>query len=115
MATLTRIDQYRQALLHILNEYCDILNRNSDTKTQLIINSDQTRYVMIDEGWQGIKRIHALIFDAEMRHHQIWLHHDGLDHGITDELVAAGVPKDCIVLAFHPPHIRPHTGYGVGR
>ena len=33
--------------------------------------------------------------------------------GITDELVAAGVPKDKIVLVFHPPEIREHTGYAV--
>ncbi|NEQ11433.1 MAG: XisI protein, partial [Moorea sp. SIO4E2] len=27
--------------------------------------------------------------------------------------VASGVPKDRIVLAFHPPEIREHTGYAI--
>jgi len=27
--------------------------------------------------------------------------------------VAGGVPKDHIVLAFHPPYLRQHTGYAV--
>jgi len=112
MATLTPIDQYRQTLQNILQTYCNTLNKNRTTTTQLIINQNQTRYLIIDEGWHNIKRIHDLIFDAEIRNQQIWLHHDGLDHGITDELVAAGIPKTSIVLAFHPPHIRPHTGYG---
>ncbi|MDB9495817.1 XisI protein [Spirulina major CS-329] len=114
MDTLIFVDQHRRVLLTILQEYCNILNRNSETSIQLIISQDQTRYLIIDEGWQGIQRIHNLIFDAEIRDQKIWLHHDGLDHGITDELVAEGVPKDCIVLAFHPPHIRKHTGYGTG-
>ncbi|MEM8640095.1 MAG: XisI protein [Cyanobacteria bacterium P01_G01_bin.54] len=113
MATLTRIDQYRQTLLNILQEYCDIFNRDSPTTSQIIISQNQTRYLIIDEGWDSIKRIHDLIFDAEIRHNKIWLHHDGLDHGITAELVDTGVPKDRIVLAFHPPHIRKHTGYGI--
>lgn len=113
MTTLTQTDRYYQTLFPILSEYCEIFNRDSDTKTQLIINSDQTRYLIIDEGWQGIERVHNLIFDAEIRNNKIWLHHDGLGHGITNELVAAGIAKDCIVLAFHPPHIRQHTGYGV--
>ncbi len=39
--------------------------------------------------------------------------YDGIEDGITDELVGAGVPKDRIVLAFHPPEIRQYTGYGV--
>jgi XisI protein len=34
-------------------------------------------------------------------------------HSITEELVAAGVPKDHIVLSFHPPHVRIHKGYGI--
>lgn len=118
MDTLTSIDQYRAALYQILEEYCAIFNQPSsdrldDTISKLIVSNDQTRYLIIDEGWIGNKRVHALIFDAEIRNDKIWLHHDGLDHGITDELIAAGVPKDHIVLAFHPPHVRSHTGYAV--
>ncbi|WP_445302123.1 element excision factor XisI family protein [Microcoleus sp. LAD1_D3] len=31
----------------------------------------------------------------------------------TGELVASGVPKDHIVLAFHPPEVRQPTGYAI--
>ncbi|MFM7425742.1 MAG: element excision factor XisI family protein, partial [Elainella sp.] len=41
------------------------------------------------------------------------IHYDGVEDGITQELIAAGIPKDQIVLAFHPPHLRQHTGYAV--
>jgi hypothetical protein len=103
-----------QTLYEILKSYREILNRQQDgTTTQLIVSNDHNRYLVIHEGWQGKKRVHALLFDAEIRNDKIWLHHDGLDHGITDELVAAGVPKDHIVLAFHPPQVREHTGYAV--
>ena len=112
MATLTHLDSYLAILNKILEDYCAILNQHQDsTTTTLITNNDNTRYLIITEGWNGVTRTHALIFDAEIRNQKIWLHHDGLDHGITDELVAAGVPKGQIVLAFHPPNIRPHTGY----
>jgi hypothetical protein len=114
MDTLTSIELSLNALQRILEEYCETLNRASNgSHCNLIISSDRTRYLIIDEGWIDQKRIHALIFDAEIRNNKIWLHHDGLDHGITDELVAAGVPKAQIVLAFHPPQVRPHTGYAI--
>ncbi|HBE18585.1 MAG TPA: hypothetical protein DEG17_19330 [Cyanobacteria bacterium UBA11149] len=45
-----------------------------------------------------------------MRNDKIWIHYDGIEDGITNELVAAGVPKERIVLAFHPPQVREHTG-----
>lgn len=38
---------------------------------------------------------------------------DDIEAGITDDLVAAGVPKYRIVLAFHPPRIRERKGYSV--
>ncbi|MGA1602909.1 MAG: XisI protein [Prochlorothrix sp.] len=101
-------------LEEILKEYLDMINNNLDsTSTRLFIDPAQHRYLVITEGWEGQKRIHSLIFDAEIRQDQIWLHHDGLDHGITPDLLEAGIPKDHIVLAFHPPHLRPHTGDGV--
>ena len=30
---------------------------------------------------------------------------------IADEWVAAGIPKEDIVLGFQPDYVRPHTGF----
>jgi hypothetical protein len=114
MDTRSALDQNCQILHQILQNYCEILNHVEDgTTSKIIVSDNHTRYLIITEGWSGKKRVHALVFDAEIRNDKIWLHHDGLDHGITPELVAAGVPKDSIVLAFHPPHVREHTGYAI--
>lgn len=114
METLNPVVQLSTVLHQILKEYCDILNRKTDWPTsRIIVSEDHTRYLVITEGWNEQTRIHSLIFDAELRNDKIWLHHDGLDHGITEDLHAAGVSKDQIVLAFHPPHIREHTGYAI--
>jgi hypothetical protein len=44
---------------------------------------------------------------------KLWIQRDGLEHGIARELVAAGVPKEHIVLAFRPLEFRRHTGYAL--
>ncbi|NET81518.1 MAG: XisI protein [Moorea sp. SIO1F2] len=119
METFTGVTNCSTALLQILKNYCNILNRHKNNPisntviSKIIVSDDKTRYLVIREGWNDTQRIHSLIFDAEIRNNKIWLHHDGLDHGITEELLAAGIPKEQIVLAFHPPHIRQHTGYGI--
>jgi hypothetical protein len=114
MDTRSGLSQDCQILYQILQNYCELIDRSEDgTTSKVIVSDDHTRYLIITEGWSNNKRIHALIFDAEIRNGKIWLHYDGLNHGITNELLAAGVPKDRIVLAFHPPHIREHTGYAV--
>ncbi|NEQ10871.1 MAG: XisI protein [Moorea sp. SIO4E2] len=50
---------------------------------------------------------------GSIRDGKIWIHYDGIEDGITDELVASGVPKDRIVMAFHPPEICEHSGYAI--
>lgn len=63
------------------------------------LNSQRSRRVELEENLQpqGSKPISLM----------------GLGADTKDELVAAGVPKDRIVLAFHPPQVREHTGYAL--
>jgi hypothetical protein len=52
------------------------------------------------------------VVHAEIRNDKIWIHYDGIEDGITDELVAAGVPERSalFLLSIHP-EVRKHTGY----
>jgi hypothetical protein len=43
--------------------------------------------------------------------HQIWIQRDGTEDGIANDLIAAGIPKRDIVIAFHPPELRAYTEY----
>jgi hypothetical protein len=45
---------------------------------------------------------------------KIWIQHDGTEIGIANQLVALGVPKSDIVLAFHSPFKRQFTEFAVG-
>ncbi|NJR63514.1 MAG: hypothetical protein HC769_34890 [Cyanobacteria bacterium CRU_2_1] len=47
-------------------------------------------------------RVHGCVVHAEIRNDKIWIHYDGIEDGITGELVAAGVPKNHIVLCSTP-------------
>lgn len=118
---MDKLDQYREILYKVLSQYTSLMSKPvSESSLQenfitsnLIVSEDRNHFMVINEGWEGKRRIHSLIFHAEFRKGKLWMHHDGIDRGITEELVAAGIPKDHIVLAFHPPHIRQHTGYAL--
>jgi XisI protein len=45
---------------------------------------------------------------------KIWIQYDGTEEGVANRLVAAGVPKDEIVLGFQSPFQRMHTDFAVG-
>lgn len=118
---MDRLDQYREILYRILSQYTPLMSKPAGAVAQqengisstVIVSEDRNHFMVINEGWDGKRRIHSLIFHAEIRGGKLWIHHDGIDRGITEELVIAGIPKDQIVLAFHPLHVRQHTGYAM--
>jgi XisI protein len=107
------LGQWRSALEKILQYYADIPYRYGEVSTYVVVSRDLNHYMLVQEGWEKNHRIHGTIVHAEIRNDKIWIHYDGIEDSITEELVATGVPKDHIVLAFHPPHIRVHTGYAI--
>jgi hypothetical protein len=110
---MDRIDQCRDILYQLLSENALLMNKPERITSAVIVSEDRNHFMVLNEGWEGKRRIHSLVFHAEIRNGKLWIHHDGIDHGITEDLVVAGIPKDSIVLAFHSPAIRSHTGYAV--
>lgn len=107
------LEQWRIILEKTLQYYADLPYRYGDVRTNVVVSRDQNQFFLIHEGWDGSKRIHGMVVHAEIRDRKIWVHYDGIEGSITADLVAAGVPKDHIVLAFHAPEVRAHTGYAV--
>lgn len=110
MDTLT---QWQALLEKTLQYYADLPYPYPDVQTYVVVSRDHNHFFLMHEGWQGNRRIHGMVVHAEIRDGKIWIHYDGIEGSITEDLVAAGVPKQNIVLAFHPPYVRAHTGYAV--
>lgn len=63
------------------------------------------------KGWDGDRRIHHLVIHLEIINGKVWVQADNTDLAIASELVRAGIPKNDIVLGFHPADVRPYTEY----
>ncbi|NEQ88781.1 MAG: XisI protein [Moorea sp. SIO2I5] len=84
---------------------------HGDIQSYAIADSLNNHFMLMVVGWDGKRRVHGCITHVQIIDGKIWIQRDGIEDGITEELVAAGVPKSDIVLGFHPPEVRPHTGY----
>jgi hypothetical protein len=56
---------------------------------------------------------HWAFIHVDIKDGKVWIQHNMTDQPIAEELVALGIPQDQIVLGFHPPYVRPHTGFAV--
>lgn len=63
-------------------------------------------YLVMAVGWDGAQRVHAPLLHADILDGKVWIQYDGTEAGIASELVAAGIPRSSIVLAFRPPSRR---------
>ncbi|GAB4276803.1 MAG: hypothetical protein Fur0025_02290 [Oscillatoriaceae cyanobacterium] len=110
---MDRLKQYSEIIEKILIQYTLIPYAYGEIKTEFIVDKNAQRYLLINVGWQDDIRIHGCLVYIEIIGDKIWIQYDGTEDGIATELVAAGIPKDQIVLGFHPAEVRPYTDYAV--
>ncbi len=110
---MDRLDRYRQMIRKVLSEYVQIRYANGDIQNEAVFDRDTDRYLIVSVGWQDVKRVHGVLVHLDIINDKVWIQRDGTEDGIAGELVAAGIPKDHIVLGFHPSDVRQHTEYAV--
>jgi hypothetical protein len=108
---MDRIEFYRQIICNVLSEYLDLRYANAEIQNEAIFDRENDRYMVVSVGWDGVKRVHGALIHIDIINGKIWIQRDGTENGVARELVAAGVPKDQIVLGFHTPDVRPLTEY----
>ena len=108
------MDTLRQAILNVIQDYLDYLD-NNDPETQLQIIADETNhhYFLFEIGWNGYRRIYGPIIHLNIIDNKIWIQHDGTEQGIATELLAQGIEKQQIVLAFKCLERRQITDFAV--
>lgn len=105
------LDTWRDALERILTAHTAVPYSNARAHTEAVFNRARDRYLLVDVGWRGAERIHGALAHVDITDGRIWIEYDGTEHGLANELVEAGVPRDRIVLGFKPPEVRPYTGF----
>jgi hypothetical protein len=105
------LEPYRGAVIRILNEIARIPDPSGEIQSEVICDRQKDHYLLMQIGWDGGSRIHGVLVHVDVIDGKLWIQHDGTERGIAEELVAAGVPKDRIVLAFRPPQARKYTDY----
>jgi hypothetical protein len=65
-------------------------------------------------GWHEFERTFDVIVHLQIQNNQIWIQRDHTEAGIANALLEQGIPQAQIVLGFHAPYKREHTGFATG-
>jgi hypothetical protein len=110
-----RIEKYWELLLKVMREQERLSSVTSVPGIELVLLVDPVKRVihLQEIGWRSHKRVIDTYIVVRIKDGKIWIEDDGTEEGIANVLVATGVPKSDIVLAFQPPERRHLTEFAV--
>src|SRR4051794_30509345 len=111
---MDKLDRYREIVRRIIEEYASYKPSHGQIETEAIIDPEKDHYEVMHVGWDGMRRVHGSVVHIDISDGKVWIQYDGTSRPVADELIAAGIPQEDIVLGFHPAEVRPLTGFAVG-
>ena len=111
---MEKLERYREYIQKIIAEYGSHKTSYSDIDVQTIFDTERDHYQLVYAGWHKKRRAYGCVLHLDIKDGKIWIQHDGTEIGIANELLALGVPKQDIVLAFQSPSKRKYTEFAVG-
>ena len=94
------IERYRNIVEQVLQDYVEFLGNDDVTQLAVVTDREHDRYLLIEMGWQDEQRLYGTLIHIDIIDGKLWVQQDGTESGVAEDLVAAGVLKQHIVLGF---------------
>ena len=107
------IEKYRTWIKQLLTKYSQYPYRYGEIESQTIFDIEQDHYQLVRLGWEDQKRVYGCVLHLDIKDRKIWIQWNSSDIDIAEELIGLGVPREDIVLGFHPAHLRQFSNYAV--
>jgi hypothetical protein len=111
---MDRVERYREIVRRLIEEYASYKPSHGQIETEAIVDREHDHYEVMHVGWDRIRRMHGSVVHIDIKGGKVWVQYDGTTRPVAEELVAAGIPREDIVLGFHPADVRPHTNFAIG-
>jgi hypothetical protein len=111
---MDRTERYRVIVRRVIEEYARYRPSHGQIEPEIVIDPERDHYELMHVGWDGPRRVHGSVIHLDIRDGKVWIQYDGTSRPVAEALVEAGIPREHIVLGFHPPEVRHHTSFAVG-
>jgi hypothetical protein len=111
---MDKLTKYRKIIRQILERHAQSSGVSTPgMETEPVIDEQHDHYMLFRLGWSPNGRIHGTTVHIRLRNGKFWIEEDWTEEGIATDLLAANVPPEDIVLAFHEPAMRQYTEFAV--
>lgn len=110
---MDKLNQYTTIIKNILQEDASLKPSHGDIEPLVVFDDEHHSYQLMYVGWERRRRVHGSIYHLRIRNDKIYIEEDTSNQPIAESLLAAGIPREDIVLAFHAPEKRQYTEFAV--
>jgi hypothetical protein len=107
------VAEYRAILRRLVEEEARRVPATGEIEVIPICDEVRDQYQVLHLGWDLHGRVFAVICHLRLREGKVWVERDGTAEGVALRLLEAGIPRERIVLAFHPAWKRPATDFAI--
>ncbi len=104
---------YRDIVCQLIETYADTKPSHGQIESEAIIDTEKDHYEVIHVGWDGDRRVHGSVVHIDIIDGKVWIQYDGTSRPVAEALLEAGIPREAIVLGFHPAHLRQYTDFAI--
>ncbi len=92
--------QYREIVKHTLQNYARLRPSHGNIRLDVVFDEVNDRYALMQSGWDRGRRVRGNLIYVVIQNGKIVIEYDGIEQGISDDFIQAGVSEEAIVLAF---------------
>ncbi|GAX37299.1 XisI protein [Nodularia sp. NIES-3585] len=96
------ITTYREIVKQVISDYAKLRPSHGNIRLDTIFDEMRDRYALMQVGWDRERRVRGNLIYVIIENGKVIIEYDGMECGITQDLVKKGIPESDIVLAFLP-------------
>ncbi|HAZ47962.1 MAG TPA: XisI protein [Cyanobacteria bacterium UBA11369] len=110
---MEKLSKYRAIARQVIDDYARYKPSFGNIDLSPVYDTERDHYLLVSFGWNGERRVHSTIVHLRVFEEKIWLERDETEEGVTQDLLALGVIKEDIVLAFYHLEDRKLTEFAI--
>lgn len=90
----------RETVKQVINDYAQLTPSHGAIRLDPVFDEISDRYALMQTGWSQGQRVRGNLIYITIQANQIHIEYDGIEHGITQDLIDKGVPCLQIIHTF---------------
>ncbi len=103
---MDELEKIRGAVEEVLLKYTKPPFAEEGIETEVVFDRERDRYLLVEVGWENGLRVHQTVVHLDIINRKVWIQLDKTEHGIANDLLEKGLPKNKIVLGFRSETLR---------